>query len=374
MSEYIGERGGKKIQKMVVYSNNEKTDMFETYVECRKNAKYAAREYAVKFPDRQHPSRSIFTRLENTLRQYGSFEISRKKPKINKRATNEANTAAVLASVVADPGTSIRKIGQNIPVSYSSIQRILKNSKMHSYSYTRVQQLYEGDQERRMNFCRTLLAFTENDPRFLKHICWTDESKFDQDGITNYHNLHHWAVENPHCIRPVNSQRRFSINVWCGIIDNTLLGPFFYEGNLNQVNYLEFLTTRFEEYLNNAVAINQRRNVIFQHDGAPAHTANTVSRYLGQRFETWIGNNGPIRWPPRSPDLTVLDYFLWGYLKSLVYDKPPKPQNLDELIEKIEISCRSLTPDILERATNRSMMKRLRLCLNENGDSFQHLL
>ncbi|GFV29267.1 hypothetical protein TNCV_4602991 [Trichonephila clavipes] len=32
---------------------------------------------------------------------------------------------------------------------------------------------------------------------------------------------------------------------------------------------------------------------------------------------------GPVNWPPRSCDLTPLDYFLWGYVKSLVYaDKP----------------------------------------------------
>ncbi|XP_022835166.1 zinc finger BED domain-containing protein 4-like [Spodoptera litura] len=37
-----------------------------------------------------------------------------------------------------------------------------------------------------------LNADLEN-PAFLKHILWTDESKFDKDGITNYHNAHYWA-------------------------------------------------------------------------------------------------------------------------------------------------------------------------------------
>ncbi|GFW80994.1 uncharacterized protein TNCV_4803621 [Trichonephila clavipes] len=33
----------------------------------------------------------------------------------------------------------------------------------------------------------------------------------------------------------------------------------------------------------------------------------------------------PVNWPPRSCDLTPLDYFLWGYVKSLVYaDKPQR--------------------------------------------------
>lgn len=32
----------------------------------------------------------------------------------------------------------------------------------------------------------------------------------------------------------------------------------------------------------------------------------------------WIGTHSSIPWPPRSPDLTCLDYFLWGYLKNKV--------------------------------------------------------
>jgi hypothetical protein len=35
--------------------------------------------------------------------------------------------------------------------------------------------------------------------------------------------------------------------------------------------------------------------------------------------ERWIDRSGPIAWPPRSPDLTPLDFFLWGYVKNIVY-------------------------------------------------------
>ena len=33
----------------------------------------------------------------------------------------------------------------------------------------------------------------------------------------------------------------------------------------------------------------------------------------------WIGRNGPTPWPPRSPDITSLDYFLCGYVKDKVF-------------------------------------------------------
>ncbi|EFN88750.1 hypothetical protein EAI_03344, partial [Harpegnathos saltator] len=38
---------------------------------------------------------------------------------------------------------------------------------------------------------------------------------------------------------------------------------------------------------------------------------------------------GPIEWPPRSPDMNILDFFFWDYLKDRVYKT--KPQNLDDL-------------------------------------------
>ncbi|PNF38659.1 hypothetical protein B7P43_G01211, partial [Cryptotermes secundus] len=54
-------------------------------------------------------------------------------------------------------------------------------------------------------------------------------------------------------------------------------------------------------------------NIIFQQDGAP----------LNATFQNrWIGRGGPIRWPPRSPVLTPLDFFLWGYVKDRVFVPP----------------------------------------------------
>jgi hypothetical protein len=49
----------------------------------------------------------------------------------------------------------------------------------------------------------------------------------------------------------------------------------------------------------------------FQHDGAPPHFCRQVMTYLNQQYEnSWIGHRGPITWPPRSPDLTPLVFFL----------------------------------------------------------------
>lgn len=60
--------------------------------------------------------------------------------------------------------------------------------------------------------------------------------------------------------------------------------------------------------------------IVFQQDGAPPHFALRVRERLNEKFPgQWIGRGGPILWPPRSPDLSPLDFFLWGYVKDTVY-------------------------------------------------------
>ncbi|GFV51681.1 uncharacterized protein TNCV_1320371 [Trichonephila clavipes] len=86
----------------------------------------------------------------------------------------------------------------------------------------------------------------------------------------------------------------------------------------------------------------------FQQDGATCHTARAtidlLKDTLGDRL---ISRFGPMNWPPRSCDLTPLDYFLWGYVKSLVY--ADKPQTLDHLEDNIRRVIADIRPQMLEK-------------------------
>ena len=59
----------------------------------------------------------------------------------------------------------------------------------------------------------------------------------------------------------------------------------------------------------------------FQHDGAPPHYTRYVREYLNESFPNrWLGRGGPVAWTPRSPHLTPLDYYLWGHMKTIMYE------------------------------------------------------
>ncbi|GFV87106.1 DNA-directed RNA polymerase subunit [Trichonephila clavipes] len=86
----------------------------------------------------------------------------------------------------------------------------------------------------------------------------------------------------------------------------------------------------------------------FQQDGATCHTARALIDLLKYTFgDRLISRFGPVNWPPRFCDLTPLDYFLWGYLKSLVY--ADKPQTLDHLEDNIRRVINDIRPQMLEK-------------------------
>ncbi|GFT89613.1 transposable element Tc3 transposase [Trichonephila clavipes] len=96
----------------------------------------------------------------------------------------------------------------------------------------------------------------------------------------------------------------------------------------------------------------------FQQDGATCHTARAtidlLKDTLGDRL---ISRFVPVNWPPRSCDLTPLDYFLWGYVKSLVY--VDKLQTLDHLEENIRRVISDKRPQMLEKKSSKNWTSRL---------------
>ncbi|GFU11882.1 transposable element Tcb2 transposase [Trichonephila clavipes] len=86
----------------------------------------------------------------------------------------------------------------------------------------------------------------------------------------------------------------------------------------------------------------------FQQDGATCHTARATIDLLKDTFgDRLISRFGPVNWPPRPCDLTPLDYFLWVYVKSLVYaDKPHTRDHLEDNIRRVIADIR---PQMLEK-------------------------
>jgi hypothetical protein len=64
-----------------------------------------------------------------------------------------------------------------------------------------------------------------------------------------------------------------------------------------------------------------------------------------------------------------LDYFLWGHLKTVVYEN--LPINLDDLKNKIIIACNEFIEDEIIAATQRELLRRMEACVENNDNNFE---
>ncbi|GFW42325.1 uncharacterized protein TNCV_1207781 [Trichonephila clavipes] len=155
-----------------------------------------------------------------------------------------------------------------------------------------------------------------------------DESNNNNcDGLTRFFiNISLWVLWAQNEWQLFSNQPKKKLTVWCALWAGGIIGPYFFkndEGHNATVNgdrYRAMITNFFITELNN----HDVQELWFQQDGATCHTARATIDLLKDTFgDRLISRFGPVNWPPRSCDLTPLDYFLWGYVKSLVYaDKP----------------------------------------------------
>ena len=136
------------------------------------------------------------------------------------------------------------------------------------------------------------------------------------------------------------------------------------ETTITGIVYLDML----QEFL--IPQLDKEGRIHFQQDGAPPHYLGEVREYLNTRFPgRWIGRAAPIAWPPRSPDLTPMDFFLWGFVKDRVF-VPPLPANVVELRTRITAAVAKVTPEML-RSVWQETDYRWEVCRITNGSHIE---
>ena len=91
---------------------------------------------------------------------------------------------------------------------------------------------------------------------------------------------------------------------------------------INRVTYLNMLKETFHDDTNS--------DKWLQQDGATAHTAGEEKEWLKRRFSgRIIFHRSELQWPPRSPYLSPLYFYIWGFVKERVFCS--RPGNIREL-------------------------------------------
>ncbi|GFT07760.1 DUF4817 domain-containing protein [Trichonephila clavipes] len=176
--------------------------------------------------------------------------------------------------------------------------------------------IHQNDHQSRRRF----VEWTQNEiavvPDFHKRILFSDEAHFWLNGYVNKQNCRIWSEANPQVYveTPLHPEK---LTVWCALWAGGIIGPYFFkndEGYNVTVNgdwYRAMITNFFIPELNN----HDVQELWFQQDGATCHTARATIVLLKDTFgDHLISPFGPVNWPPRSCDLTPLDYF-WRLCK-----------------------------------------------------------
>ena len=72
---------------------------------------------------------------------------------------------------------------------------------------------------------------------------------------------------------------------------------------------------------------------------------------------------------PRLPDLSPLDFFLWGHVKTLVYST--KPQSIDDLQVRITRVIRDITASHLQNVFS-EFQNRITACIHNDGGHIEN--
>lgn len=81
--------------------------------------------------------------------------------------------------------------------------------------------------------------------------------------------------------------------------------------------------------------------LLFSARWAPPHYAVVVHEVLNEELpHRWISRRGPVEWPPRSTDLTPMDFFFWGVSKDKVFSR--QPSTVDNMMRFIRETCQEI--------------------------------
>ena len=122
-----------------------------------------------------------------------------------------------------------------------------------------------------------------------------------------------------------------------------MLPYFFQKGEtVTQEAYLLVLQTIIKPWMD---GVSNGRPYVFQQDNAPAHTGRLVQDWLAENGLMFWDKN---LWPPNSPDLNPLDYFVWSVVER--ESNKSRHANIESLAKAIRLGFKNIDRDTLKRA------------------------
>lgn len=251
------------------------------------------------------------------------------------------------------------KMISNFPGSLRTARERVRLSELRCHPAVKKPFLTEANKEQRVGFA---LEFYLEPAIFWENVIFTDEKIFQScyNGRIRVYRPPRTRFEEKYTQKD-RSSGRFSVNVWGWISAQGLGVCHFIEGRFNGETYINILR---DIMLPSVMQRFPERNFILQHDNCPIHKSQQVT--------IWIEENQirVLPWPSRSPDINIIEN-VWGVLVKKIYKTNFRPQNVDELKNKISEVWNELTPDFARKLVG-SMPNRINSLINKNGAALKY--
>jgi transposase len=313
------------------------------------------------------PKKTV-TRAVQRYEEQGDFKD---RPRSGRRvtATTAARQEEMEAALNEDSHTrvnSTRKLAAKMNVSRTSVQRMLKKAGYRSWKDQRRQALNESQMQKRRERCPELLErYPDCHDADGLPVLFTDEKLFTVEQAHNRQNDRRWSRgAPPKAIRVVQrAVKPKSVMVWAGVGHN-LKSPLVIVPQGVKINadvYLDMLEREVLPWLDE-----MRVKVVFQQDGAPAHTAKSTQEWFEMVFHDKFIRKA--EWPPSSCDLNPMDYSIWDLLERDACAVPHK--SVESLISALHRAWERLDQETINRAVAQ-FPTRLQACIDAQGGHFE---
>lgn len=278
-------------------------------------------------------------------RQFGELSLrsppSPKRTKRTKRLVQKVKQNLVRSK---NP-KSARQLAKSLNVSRSTVRRVIKEDLGYKSYVKRVApKLTDAQKKKRYSF--GIWARKNIKKSMVRKVLFSDEKRFDTDGVYNRQNDRVYAPNREEADRRGGIRRKTKfptgVMVWLGACYDGVTRPVIIEnGTIDHQRYIDeilpFVLKDGQKLMGNEFT--------FQQDGATCHTHRHTQEWCKAHFRSFWPKS---RWPPNSPDISPLDYSIWDELCLQMNWEVVKDKKT--LIDQIRAGAKKIRKEVVRRS------------------------
>ena len=238
------------------------------------------RDFIKHFNVKNHrvvPNPDKFSRVVSSFKSTGGVGDGRTKN--NNLDISESKVKLIKDTFTNNPKCSIRQASRETGISFSTVQRILKNKlKFKPYKTRLVHTLSNEHKFKRKEACEKYL---QQELGWQRKIIFSDEKWFSIKPHPNRKNDVYWSPVNPEHQEEVRDQGASKVMAWVGFVDGKILPITWFDGSVKADTYLDMLKKKVWPAVRGSAS---KENYWFQQDGATVHTTNENISFLKVKF------------------------------------------------------------------------------------------